>query len=209
MIKQIHNFKYTTGAHPEILAQFRKGKRPTEFGNKVWATSLVLIDYLAKQPYPLPFSLNNLRVLEIGCGWGLLGVFLAKNFGCAVTCTDMDAHVLPIVQLHAQLNDVSVQTMQASFNDLSTEYLRQFDVIIGTEICYSEEVGQDIMRLIQRAFGATVSYILIGDPGRPDFEDCLNFSKENYLTEVAILPGSVNGKSTQLLIIRPPLQNKR
>ena len=73
-IKEIHNLKYCTGSHPAIREHYKNGKRPTEFGNKVWATSLVLINYLQEQP----FNLETLRVLEIGCGWGLLGIYLAK-----------------------------------------------------------------------------------------------------------------------------------
>ena len=101
-IKEVHDFKYFTGNHPKIRSHYRAGKRPTEFGNKVWATSLILLDYLQKGP----FKLNNLRILEIGCGWGLIGVYLAKTYSCQVTCSDIDKHVLPIVKDHAELNGV-------------------------------------------------------------------------------------------------------
>ncbi|MCK5688753.1 methyltransferase domain-containing protein [Myxococcota bacterium] len=193
--KQIHNFKYYTGAHPEIQAHYRKGNRPTEFGNKVWATSLVLLDYLQKNP----FKLRSLRVLEIGCGWGLLGVYLAKEYSCSVTCSDLDKHVLPIVQMHAELNGVSVETRPAAFNDLTIDYLKNFDLIIGAEVCYSEEVAQDIIQLIERASKAKLKHILIADPGRPDFDDCHAYCVEHCKTELIELPGSINGKTTQLL----------
>lgn len=194
-IKEIHNFKYYTGAHPEIKAHYRAGKRPTEFGNKIWATSLVLLNYLQQNP----FDLHDLRVLEIGCGWGLLGVYLSKIYSCQVTCTDMDEYVLPIVQLHAELNDVSIKIQQATFNDLSPRFLKNFDLIIGSEICYSEEVAKDIIQLIQRAFEANVGHILIADPGRPDFHDCHSYCVQHFKTELIQLPGSINGKTTQAM----------
>lgn len=194
-IKEIGDFKYYLGSHPKIRSQFRATNRPTDFGNKVWASSVVLINYLEENP----FELSGLRVLEVGCGWGLLGVYLAKKHSCHVTCTDMDERVLPIAQLHAELNGVMIKTKQASFADLKKSFLNNFDLIIGAEICYSEEVGVEITELISRAFKGKTSQILIADPGRPDFYDCHTYSAKHYKTELIELPGSVNGKSTKLL----------
>ncbi len=197
IVKKSHGLSYYTAANPQIRALYRSGKRPTEFGNKVWATSLVLLDYLDTKPFPL----QGLRVLEVGCGWGLLGVYLAKVHACDVTCTDLDEHVLPIVQLHAILNGVSLKTKRASFSELSSDFLEDFDLILGAEICYCEEAGRDMTMLVRRAFESGVEQVLIADPGRPDFEDCKAYCTKNYDTSLIELPGSVNGKTTQLLRI--------
>ncbi|MCK5883801.1 MAG: class I SAM-dependent methyltransferase [Bacteriovoracaceae bacterium] len=194
-VKQVHNFKYFTGSHPKIRAHYLAGNRPTEFGNKVWATSLVLLNYLHERN----FDLKNKRVLEIGCGQGLLGVYLAQEFDCQVTCSDLDPHVLPIAQLHAELNGVVIQTRVASFNDLKETDLKEFDLIIGAEVCYSEQVAQDIISLIKRSFASGVSHILIADPGRPDFDDCIEYCGRNSTSQIIDLPGTVNGKVTKLL----------
>ena len=183
------------GSHPKIRAQFRSTKRPTDFGNKVWASSVVLINYLQENP----FELKGLRVLEIGCGWGILGAYLAKVYGCHVTCTDIDERVLPIVQLHADLNSVSIKTKKASFGELKESFLKSFDLIIGAEVCYSDEVGKDIAELIERAFKGNTNHVLIADPGRPDFYDCHKYCDKQYKAELIDLPGSVNGKTTKLL----------
>lgn len=192
---------YCTGAHPEIRDHYRKGHRPTEFGNKVWPTSLVTIEYLAQHPNLLTVPLDGLRVLEIGCGFGLLGVYLALAHSCQVTCSDLDAHVLPIAALHARLNQVVVSTHQASFNALSTDFLSQFDMIIGAEVCYSDEVSVELTNMIQRAFEATVSHVIIADPGRPDFDDFYAFCKKRFTTTLTPLPGSPNGQQTHLLCV--------
>ncbi len=183
------------GSHPKIRAQFRSTKRPTEFGNKVWASSVVLIKYLQE----IPFDLKGLRVLEIGCGWGLLGVYLAKVHSCHVTCTDIDERVLPVAQLHAELNGVSIKTKKASFEELKESFLNCFDLIVGAEVCYSDEVGREITELVQRAFNGNTNHVLIADPGRPDFYDCHSFCAKHYKAELIDLPGSVNGKTTKLL----------
>lgn len=194
-IKEIHHFKYFTGSHPKVIEQYRKGNRPKEFGNKIWATSLILLEHLHLRQT----DLTQLRVLEIGCGWGILGVYLAQEFCCNVTCSDLDENVLPIVDLLANLNQVCVTTKCASFNDLSAEYLKNFDVIIGAEVCYSTEVAHDLVALIERAKRARVKHIFIGDPGRPDFNDFVNQISGEKNSNVTLLPGSINGKETKLL----------
>ena len=202
-IKEISSIKYFTGAHQKIRDHYQAGRRPTEFGNKVWATSLVLLNYLEERP----FELQGLRVLEIGCGWGLLGIYLAKTFGCRVTCSDLDEHVLPIVQDHARLNNVAVATKKAAFSELDTEFLKDFDLIVGAEVCYSEEVGKEITSLIDRAFLTNLGHILIADPGRPDFQDCCDYTTQKHPTEIFELPGSVNGKTTLLLSVHNSPKN--
>ncbi len=147
----------------------------------------------------MPFDLKGLRVLEIGCGWGLLGVYLAKVHSCDVTCTDIDERVLPIAQLHAELNTVAIKTKRASFGELSESFLKSFDLIIGAEVCYSDEIGKDITELVQRAFKGNTKHVLIVDPGRPDFFAYHKYCASNYKTELIDLPGSVNGKTTKLL----------
>lgn len=185
IIKQIHDFQYYTGAEPRIKKHFRSGNRPKEFGNKVWQVSLILIDYLQNQSFD-----KRLRVLEIGCGWGLPGVFMAKKFGCKVTCSDFDPTVMKVVELHAELNDCKVKTLAAGVEDLDVATLKKFDLIIGSEICYSDKIGEMMMEMLLRAKNAGVKEVMISDPGRPNFEDYVAFSEKHFRTERTKLPGS-------------------
>ncbi|MGK0367336.1 MAG: putative nicotinamide N-methyase [Thermoproteota archaeon] len=196
MIKEAHDIKYYTGLHPKMKAHYKENKRPTEFGNKIWATSLVLIKYLKENQD----QYKGLRVLEVGCGWGLIGVYLAKHLGCDVVCSDLDPLVLPIVEMHAQLNETSLSIKKASFNDFTLDYLKGFDLIIGAEICYSDEITLDIIELIKRSFQVNIKSFIIADPGRPDFEDCIMYCQSNHETKLIDLSGSINTKVTKLLI---------
>ena len=49
--------------------------RPALHGHKVWPTSFVLLDYLHQRGVA-----PQARVLELGCGWGLVGIACAKTF---------------------------------------------------------------------------------------------------------------------------------
>ena len=194
-IKSFCGLQYFTGAHPEVRAQFRRGGRPQEFGNKVWATSLRLIEYFEQSPR---FS-KGLRVLEIGCGWGLVGLYLAKIHGCKVTCSDIDPSVLPIVHLHSRLNQVEVDRVEAGFADMNSNFLSHYDLIVGAEVCYSQDVAKALLEMMERGFQAGVEKIVIADPGRPDFEEELPQCRQFCEMEILELPGSINGKTTQLL----------
>lgn len=194
-IKSIQGVQYYTGAHPAIRSLVKQGSRPTEFGHKVWATTFILINYLSNHE----FNLNKKSVLEVGCGWGILGLFLAKKFDSKVTCTDLDEKVLPIVKAHSELNLLSVKAEPASFGSISDESLKSAQVIVGAEVCYSAEACKDLLSLIKRAYTHGIEQVLISDPGRPDFLSILCEAKTGFKKNIYSLPGSKNGKETHLL----------
>lgn len=199
-IKTIHGLSYYTGSHPKIRLLNKKNSRPTEFGNKVWDTSLVFIDFLSQRN----FNLNEKSVLEIGSGWGLLGLFLTKYFGCKVTCTDLDEKVLPIVQTQAELNQLTIKTEHKSFNQILDEDLKNINVLVGAEVCYSEKAASDLNQLIIRACKVNVQQIFIADPGRPDFLDLICNNTSIYNKKIYYLPGTKNGKVTNVLRLSKP-----
>jgi predicted nicotinamide N-methyase len=59
---------------------------------------------------------------------------------------------------------------QKSFNQLTKAYLANFDVIIGADICFWDELSQQLFNLIRRAQGAGVSQTILADPCRSPFE---------------------------------------
>ena len=48
--------------------------------------------------------------MEIGCGWGLLGIYCAKKYDSRVISVDLDAEVFPYLELHTRVNDVEIST---------------------------------------------------------------------------------------------------
>src|SRR4030095_13646160 len=88
-------------SHPEVRRLQHDAVQPSLHGHKVWPSSLVLMDYLQQHGIPL-----RTRVLELGCGWGLVGIACAKLFQAQVTGLDADAAVFPYLQLHAARNGV-------------------------------------------------------------------------------------------------------
>jgi predicted nicotinamide N-methyase len=125
-----------------------------------------LIDYLKQAGLP-----NHLNVLEIGCGWGLPGIFCARNYQATVTCLDTDSEVFPFLDLHARANLIHITTINSGFEYLTPDCLSRVDLLIGAEICYWDDMALQLADLIGTALGSGVRQILIADPGRPPFDN--------------------------------------
>jgi predicted nicotinamide N-methyase len=139
---------------------------PALHGEKVWRSSFLLMDYLEQRSIE-PYT----RVLDLSCGWGLLGIFCAKTFNACVTALDADAAVFPYLNLHAQLNGVNIRTHRLSFEHLKPRDLAMFDLIVGADICFWDELVEPLCDMITHGLQAGVSEILVADPDRPPFDD--------------------------------------
>lgn len=110
-------------------------------------------------------------MLDAGCGWGLASVFCARAFAAEVTAVDIDPEVFPYLHLHADLNEVAIQTLQVSFDEIPAELLASQDLIIGADICFREHMVAPIHHLVERAFDDATPRLLLADPGRPSFKN--------------------------------------
>ena len=172
--------KALRSSHPGVrrLKRQQKGYNSAH-GNKVWRSSFVLMDYLTTYPPE-----ENTQVLDIGCGWGLTGLFLAKEYGAQVTGIDIDASVAPFLGLQASINDCQIDFQARGFESLSAEELTAFSTIVGTDICFWDELTEPLFELIGLALESGVERIIIADPGRPPFWDLVDLCMQNFAAEV-------------------------
>ena len=163
--RQAYGVRLLLSHHPEIrkLKQFNS---PSVHGNRLWKSTWLLMDYLHRRGLP-----EGLRVMEVGCGWGLLGIYCAKKYGARVISVDVDPEVLPYLQLHAKVNEVEISTMKKDFEGLRTKHLQDVDILLGADVCFWDTLVKPLKNLILRAIRAGVKQVLISDPGRPPFED--------------------------------------
>jgi predicted nicotinamide N-methyase len=191
--------KILNSNHPEIRRLKRDGNVPELHGNKFWNSSFLIMNHLKRHPLP-----RRSRVMEIGCGWGLLGIYCAKQFDARVTGTDADRHVFPFLDLHAKANGVKIATEQARFEKLTVERLKGVDVLLGADICFWDELTPVLFNLIKRALKAGVKQIIIGDPSRSPFtllvERCGSLGGVTVLMRSMTSPVRASG---ELLVIRP------
>lgn len=173
-----YGIKVLLSCHPEIR-RLKRENIPTSHGNKFWTSSWLLMDYFKRRGLA-----EGSRVMEIGCGWGLAGIYCARRHGAKVTGIDIDPDVLPFAQLHAHINNVDIRLVKKEFNGLRVEDLRNTDVLIGADICFWDEMVDPLRRLIRRAIRAGVGLVLIADPVRSPFEELGDYFEDKDLGEV-------------------------
>src|SRR5690606_16896074 len=101
----------------------KKADAPEIHGDKVWFSSYFIMDFLDANP-PKPKS----RIMEIGCGWGLLSMYCIKNFQAKALGVDADKNVFPFLELHAERNGVKIKTKAARFENLKPSVLSKQDI---------------------------------------------------------------------------------
>lgn len=163
--------------HPDIKKLMSKVDGHSHHGDKVWNTSRLLMDYFAENPLPV-----GCRVLEIGCGWGLTGIYLATHFRCDVTAVDIDQNVFPFLQLHAEVNGVDIDCIKSSYDKLSVDFLKTFDLVIGGDICFWDELTRKLFKVMKRSMTAKTRVVL-ADPGRQPFYQLVERAGKLYTSQ--------------------------
>lgn len=153
-----------TSSHPAIRRVKRRDVHPSIHGNKLWKSSCLLMDYLQQHP-PQHCS----TVIDVGCGWGISGIWCAQNLQADVTSVDADPNVYPYLDAVAQLNGVTTTPLISKFEELSLSQLAKFDMLIAADICFWDELAEPVSKLVDRAVKAGVKRILIADPQRAPF----------------------------------------
>ena len=172
--------KALRSGHPGVrrLKRLQQGYNSAH-GNKVWRSSFVLMDYLSTYP-PTP----NTNVLDIGCGWGLTGIFLAKTYDAQVTGIDIDKSVAPFLALQADINDCVINFEARGFESLSKAELKTYSTLIGTDICFWDELTEPLFDLFKLAISGEIERIIIADPGRPPFWNLVDRATVAFNAEV-------------------------
>ena len=172
-----HGVCVLLSGHPEVR-RLKAHHVPSTHGNKVWTSSWVLMDYINKQDLP-----GKRRVMEVGCGWGLTGLYFAKKWGARVTAVDMDPEVFPYLELQAKANGVKIETLRRAFGGIEASHLKGFDLLIGADICLWDSMILPLKRLVNRALKSGVQTVLIADPGRPPFHELCDYYSEKQGAE--------------------------
>jgi predicted nicotinamide N-methyase len=183
--RTVHGITLLTSQHKDIRRLKRQFKQPSIHGNKFWGSSYLLMDYLQQNPLA-----EGAKVLELGCGWGALSIFCAKQFNAQVTALDADPAVFPYLDLHAAHNGVTVNHACRYFEDLTEQHLAEIDVLIGADICFWDELTDTLLDTIERAINAGVKTILLSDPEREPFFALAESCIEQYYAD--LIPYSVD-----------------
>ncbi len=178
-VTKVFGIKILKSGHKDIRRLKRNEEEPSIHGHKMWGSSFMLMDFFKHNPPP-----KKSRVLELGAGWGQTSIYLAKKHKAKVTATDADPAVFKYLDLFAEHNDVSVKTKVAKFEKLTKKELSKYDIIVGGDICFWDELGDILYKLIKRAIDAGVKQIVIADPQRSPFNDLAERCVKDFHAEL-------------------------
>lgn len=164
--KQFARFKIErmSASHPAMTKLKREGHIASIHGNKHWPSADLLMDFFEQHPLP-----KRKRVIDVGCGWGLGGIYCAKTYKSKVLAVDADDAVFPYLNAHAELNEVKIKTHHGDFKSVKGKLLDDVHTVIGTDICFWDEMIKPLYKVIDRALDAGAKRIAIADPGRSPF----------------------------------------
>ncbi len=201
--RRAFGLKILNANHPDIRHLKREGHLPEIHGHKFWNSSFLTMAHLRKNPLA-----KGTRVMEIGCGWGLLGIYCASRFGARVSGSDADASVFPFLDLHAKINGVEMKHEKLKFDQLTVARLKQVDVILGSDVCFWDDMTPILFNMIRRALRAGVKQVIIADPSRSPFtalaERCAE-RLENDDVDVKVLARHISRPvraSGELLVVK-------
>ena len=80
-------------------------------GYRYNSDSLFLWDFARKN---CSFKASQ-SLLDVGCGCGILGLLLARDFNCALSCIDIQPQNCELAQINAQENDIKASIICADF----------------------------------------------------------------------------------------------
>ncbi len=95
-----------------------------------YITSQIAAEFERDMASALPFK--GLRILDIGCGGGLLSEPMAR-LGAEVMGADAAPRNIPVAQLHAQQSGLSIDYRHTTAEDLAAAGER-FDVVLNMEV---------------------------------------------------------------------------
>lgn len=124
-----------------------------------WGGGLALARYLLDRPE----SVGGRRVLDLGCGGGLVAI-AAKTAGAAsVVAMDVDPLAATAVGLNAALNGVEV--IARTDDPLDGPPPEDIDLILAGDVFYAAHAAARALPFLSRCRDAGID-VLIGDPGR-------------------------------------------
>jgi len=109
-------------------------ERPTGnefYGEYIWPTPLFMCDFLKRNSE----LVKGKRVLELGSGTGIVGLYIAKLGATHVTLTDFIDFNIENMKINAKENKLEGLTEPRWFQ-WGTSLCEQWDVIIGCDIVY-------------------------------------------------------------------------
>ena len=114
------------------------------------------------------------RVLDLGCGSGLVGIAAMKAGAASVLAVDVDPNAIVAAGMNAEANAVRLETLCADPLDGPP---MEVEIVLAGDVFYDARLAGRMLPFLERCVRAGQT-VLIGDPWR-------TFLPEGELTEAA------------------------
>lgn len=132
--------------------------QPPPFWAFAWAGGQALARYLLDHPD----QVAGRRVLDVGCGAGVVAIAAARAGASSVTAVDVDPLAVAATRCNAAANGVSIN---ARLQDVLDGDGAGAEVIVIGDLLYERELAVRVLAFLGRAT-ARGARALVGDPGR-------------------------------------------
>ena len=144
----------------ELLAEDDPDEDRLPFWAELWPSGIALARAIISR------SLTGRRVLELGCGLGLVSVAAALA-GAGVLAVDRSPEATTFTAANAARNDAGVRTAVSAFDQLEP-WLGEapWDLVLAADVLYEQRNVPVLVWLLPRLVDAG-GEVLLADPGRP------------------------------------------
>ena len=151
----------------ELLAEDDPEEERLPFWTQLWPSGTALARTVAGRP------LAGRRVLELGCGLGLVSVAAALA-GAEVLAVDRSPEAVAFTAANAARNGAQVRTAVCAF-DQSEPLLAEapWDLVLAADVLYEQRNVPVLLWLLPRLVGQ-VGEVWLADPGRNGLETFLS-----------------------------------
>ncbi|NYT39338.1 methyltransferase [Sphingomonas sp. R-74633] len=132
------------------------------FGSPYWAYYWLGGLALARFVVDRPETVRGRRVLDLGCGSGLVAIAAAKAGAAKVLAADVDPYAIAALALNAAANGVMIEGVHG---DLTEGPVPDVDLILAGDVFYDPEPAARMEPFLARCRAAGIE-VLVGDPYR-------------------------------------------
>ena len=100
---------------------------------------------LCKQAHNFLFT--NKKVLELGAGTGIVGIYVAKNFSCELIITDGNSEAVDLIKENISINHTNCAAEVLLWGEKSI----LSDIIIGSDIVYNKSMIKPLLWTIKNS----------------------------------------------------------
>ena len=144
-----------------VLAQDANARE--HCGGIVWESAFCLAKYLRERSVGLVrSSKRGKKALEVGCGCGLLGLVLARDFAFdEVVMTDQSRVLENVTRENVEMNRKEIGGAATALHVMALDWEVEeelkavsergpFDVVVGTDVLFSVHLVAPLLRVIER-----------------------------------------------------------